>query len=82
MIGNVLQGKVDMIAADLTVTAQRQKVLDFSTPFMSSRLTILTKLPLDDGTHWPIIVSPFDISVWILLVVAFLVSIFICILHD
>ena len=36
--------KVDLIAADLTVSSKRQDVLDFSIPFMSSRLTIMTKL--------------------------------------
>ena len=33
-----------MIAADLTVTSERSKVLDFSPPFMSFPVTILTKM--------------------------------------
>ena len=74
MIGELLEGKVDMIAADLTVTSQRHMAVDFSIPFISSRLTILTNLPLENGSQLPVIVSPFDISVWILLVVEYLWS--------
>ena len=33
-----------MIAADLTLTSERSKVLDFSPPFMSFPVTILTKM--------------------------------------
>ena len=33
-----------MIAADLTLTEERFKVLDFSPPFMSFPVTVLTKL--------------------------------------
>jgi hypothetical protein len=36
--------QVDLIAADLTISSKRQEILDFSVPFMSSRLTVLTKL--------------------------------------
>jgi hypothetical protein len=38
--------KADMIAADLTVTSIRHKVLDYSRPFMTAPLTILTKVRL------------------------------------
>ena len=33
-----------MIAADLTLTSKRSKVLEFSPPFMSFPVTILTKM--------------------------------------
>ena len=36
--------KADAIAADLTLTTDRLSVLDFSRPFLSSPLTILTKV--------------------------------------
>ena len=44
MIGMVEKGKGDLIAADLTTTIARQDVLDFSRSFMSSPLTVLTKV--------------------------------------
>ena len=34
---------VDMVAADLTLTKDRAKALDFSPPYMSFPVTILTK---------------------------------------
>ena len=33
-----------MIAADLTLTRERSKVVEFSSPFMSFPVTILTKM--------------------------------------
>ena len=33
-----------MIAADLTMTSKRQDTLDFTVPFISTDLTVLTKL--------------------------------------
>ena len=44
MVGMVVKGKGDLIAADLTTTFARQEVLDFSRSFMSSPLTVLTKV--------------------------------------
>ena len=44
MIGMIEKGKGDLIAADLTTTAARQDVLEFSRSFMSSPLTVLTKV--------------------------------------
>ena len=43
MVGMILRGKGDLIAADLTTSVKRQEVLDFSRSFMSSPLTVLTK---------------------------------------
>ena len=35
-----------MVAADLTVTAKRAEVLDFSMPFMNAYLTVLTTVKI------------------------------------
>ena len=40
----LLRNEIDCIAADLTVTAQRMTVMDFTKPFMSSSITLLLKV--------------------------------------
>ena len=38
-----INGKVDIIASDLTLTYARNRDLHFTTPFMSSKATVLLK---------------------------------------
>ena len=45
MIGEALNGNVDIIAADLTITSERAKVLEFTVPFMSAYTTIVSRKP-------------------------------------
>lgn len=40
----LLREELDCIAADLTVTAARLEVMDFSHPFMSSSITLLLRV--------------------------------------
>ena len=43
MIGMAVNGQVDMIAADLTITTQRHEALEFTVPFMAAQVTVLLK---------------------------------------
>lgn len=40
----LIRNEIDLIAADLTVTAARLTVMDFSKPFMSSSITFLLQV--------------------------------------
>ena len=44
LVGMLLRNEIDCIAADLTVTAARLSVMDFSKPFMSSSITFLLQV--------------------------------------
>jgi ABC-type amino acid transport substrate-binding protein len=50
MLDAVAQGEVDAVAGALTITAQREVVMDFSHPFLSSGLAIA--VPRDAGGGW------------------------------
>lgn len=43
MIGEILDGKADMIMAPLTITNERARFIDFSKPYKYQGLTILVK---------------------------------------
>merc|ERR1719154_882212 len=45
MIGDILDGKADMAAIDMSVTAIRESVVDFTVPFMHVGISILYKRP-------------------------------------
>ncbi|XP_035214142.1 glutamate receptor ionotropic, kainate 2-like isoform X2 [Stegodyphus dumicola] len=72
MIGEVLQGVADMAVADLTITSTREKVLDFSLPFMNTGISILFKKPTEKVKSLFSFLSPFSSEVWIYVVAAFL----------
>jgi len=74
LVGMLINGDIDMIAADLTVTWSRMSVMDFSKPFLYSSLTLLLKDPDSyefDLSSW---FQPFSLEVWLLLGAAYVLS--------
>jgi hypothetical protein len=73
LVQMAMRQEVDVIAADLTINNQRTEVLDFSKPFMASKLTVLMK-------RWPTPSSmdgwfaAYSWEVWLLLLLAYLVT--------
>merc|ERR1719315_615472 len=43
MMGEVIRGDADMTVADLTITAMREKAVDFTHPFMNLGLSVVIK---------------------------------------
>lgn len=72
MIGELLRHKADLALADLTATYAREKVVDFTMPFMNLGISILFKKP---GLPEPKLFSflkPFSVEVWLYLASAYL----------
>lgn len=67
-----------MALADLTITATRQEVVDFSIPYMTVGITMLIKKPGGDGTeHGPsassyFFLHIFTMDVWGCILVSFI----------
>ncbi|GAU94508.1 hypothetical protein RvY_06270-2 [Ramazzottius varieornatus] len=69
MIGMLQRGEVDLIAADLTVSLQRQSVVEFTVPFYEDPMTIL--LPRSQfNKHLFGFLFPFSTSVWFCVIAA------------
>lgn len=49
MIGEIVDGKVDLACGDLTMTLMREKVVDFTVPFMNLGISVLYKKKLVTG---------------------------------
>ena len=41
MVGEVMTGAADLALADLTITAARERVVDFTVPFLQTGITVL-----------------------------------------
>lgn len=61
-----------MAIADVTITSTREKVLDFTLPFMNTGISILFKKPTEKVKSLFSFLSPFSGGVWICVMGAFL----------
>merc|ERR1711892_1523233 len=72
MIGELIEGTADMAIADLTITEARDKVIDFSVPFMKGGITILYKKPPPCEPNMFYFLTPFSMEVWISIIASYL----------
>jgi len=72
MIRELLDHKADMAIADLTITASRQEVVDFTLPFMNLGISILFKKPGESPPDLFSFLKPFSVEVWLYVMTAFL----------
>ena len=66
MVGEVIYGRADMIAADLTVNAPRSQIMSFSVPYMNLDLGFVYKKPMVKF-HLFAFLMPFSPIVWIVI---------------
>ncbi|XP_058809556.1 glutamate receptor ionotropic, kainate 1-like, partial [Phymastichus coffea] len=62
--GRVFNGEVDMAISDLTMTENRAKCVQFSTPFMNLGISLLVKKPQKVVTLFSFL-APFHYQVWL-----------------
>ena len=61
-----------MAVAPLTITSMRERVVDFSKPFMSSGITILVKKPHRASPSMFSFLQPFSTELWFVIIGLFL----------
>ena len=73
MVGELLSKKADLIIADLVITSERVKVIDFTTPFINTGITLLYKKEPYNFTKglFTFIVSPFGVDIWLCVLAAY-----------
>ncbi|CAK1555309.1 unnamed protein product [Leptosia nina] len=64
MMEKVMDGRADFAITDLTITSQRQRAVDFTSPFMNLGITILYKKPTKEPPNLFSFISPFSYQVW------------------
>ena len=66
MVGEVLYGRADMAAADLTINAPRTEILSFSIPYMNVDLGVVYKKPTVNFNLFAFLM-PFSTPVWLVI---------------
>ncbi|KAK8767268.1 hypothetical protein V5799_005943 [Amblyomma americanum] len=78
MMGEVISGKAHLGLADITITETRERVIDFTLPYMSAGLVAVTKKgqPRSPGGIWSFFL-PLTREVWIYILLATACTIFV-----
>ena len=81
ILDHTILQKAGLAIADLSITFEREKAVDFSNPFMTLGISILYRKPKKQEPALFAFMSPLDFEVWIYMVFAyFIVSILLFIL--
>ncbi|XP_010868626.1 glutamate receptor ionotropic, kainate 4 isoform X1 [Esox lucius] len=72
MVGELISRKADLAIAGLTITSEREKVIDFSKPFMTLGISIMyTAHMTRQPSYWSFL-DPFSPGVWLFMLLAYL----------
>ncbi|XP_075867668.1 glutamate receptor ionotropic, kainate 5-like [Nelusetta ayraudi] len=72
MVGELIQRKADLAVAGFTITSEREKVIDFSKPFMTLGISILYRVHLGRKPGYFSFLDPFSPAVWLFMLLAYL----------
>ncbi|XP_052281246.1 glutamate receptor-like [Dreissena polymorpha] len=71
MIGELLRGEAEVAVAPLTITSEREEVVDFSKPFMDVGLSIMIKKPEVQKPGVFSFMQPLELKLWLCLVLGY-----------
>jgi len=72
MIGELLNGEAHMAVAPLSITRVRERVVDFSKPFMVTGITIMVKKPDKQEFSVFAFMQPLSTEIWTYIIIAYL----------
>ncbi|XP_066250045.1 glutamate receptor 1-like isoform X2 [Euwallacea similis] len=71
MVGELVRNEVDLAIAPISITSERERVIDFSKPFMSLGVSIMIKKPMKQKPGVFSFLNPLSQEIWISVVFAF-----------
>ncbi|CAH0720012.1 unnamed protein product, partial [Brenthis ino] len=77
LIGELLEHKAELAICDITITSERNAVIDFSTPFMSLGISLLTKEPEAEEPDMFSFIKPLSLDVWLYLATTYIIVSFV-----
>ncbi|XP_026489844.2 glutamate receptor ionotropic, kainate 2-like [Vanessa tameamea] len=77
VIGELLEHNAELAICDLTITSERNAVVEFSTPFMSLGISLLTKEPEPIATNMFSFIKPLSLDVWLYLATTYIIVSFV-----
>ncbi|KAM3965076.1 glutamate receptor ionotropic, kainate 2 [Aphomia sociella] len=77
LVGDLIEHKADLAICDLTITSERNAVVDFSIPFMSLGISMLFKEQEPDEPNMFSFINPLALDVWLYLITTYIIVSFI-----
>lgn len=72
IVNEMIEKKADLAVAGLTITYQREQVIDFTKPFLNLGISILYKRPQKNTPNLFSFLSPLSIEIWLYMLAAYL----------
>uniref|UniRef100_UPI0037E93452 glutamate receptor ionotropic, kainate 3 isoform X2 n=1 Tax=Semicossyphus pulcher TaxID=241346 RepID=UPI0037E93452 len=72
MIRELIEHRADLAVAPLTITYMREKVVDFSKPFMSMGISIIYRKPNTTNSGFFSFLNPMTPDIWVYILLAYL----------
>ncbi|CAF0769478.1 unnamed protein product [Brachionus calyciflorus] len=73
IVNELIEKKADLAVAGLTITYQREQVIDFTKPFLNLGISILYKRPQKGTPNLFSFLSPLSIEIWLYMLAAYLI---------
>ncbi|XP_023938052.2 glutamate receptor 4-like [Bicyclus anynana] len=77
IIGELIEHNAELAICDITISSERNAVVDFSTPFMSLGISLVTKEPDPVQPDMFSFMNPLSLDVWLYLATAYIIVSFI-----
>ncbi|CAD7083213.1 unnamed protein product [Hermetia illucens] len=72
MVGELVRREADIAIAAMTITAERERVIDFSKPFMSLGISIMIKKPIKQTPGVFSFLNPLSQEIWVSVIFSYI----------
>ncbi|XP_054275733.1 glutamate receptor 1-like [Macrosteles quadrilineatus] len=72
MVGELIRKEADMAIAPMTITSERERVIDFSKPFMSLGISIMIKKPVKQKPGVFSFLNPLSKEIWVCVIFSYI----------
>ncbi|KAL5293227.1 GRIA2 family protein [Megaselia abdita] len=72
MVGELVRREADIAIAAMTITAERERVIDFSKPFMSLGISIMIKKPIKQTPGVFSFMNPLSQEIWVSVIFSYI----------
>jgi glutamate receptor, ionotropic, invertebrate len=71
MVGELVRKEADIAIASMTITSERERVIDFSKPFMSLGISIMIKKPIKQNPGVFSFLNPLSREIWVCVIFSY-----------
>ncbi|XP_024891669.1 glutamate receptor 1-like isoform X2 [Temnothorax curvispinosus] len=72
MVGELIRKEADIAIAPMTITSERERVIDFSKPFMSLGISIMIKKPIKQKAGVFSFLNPLSKEIWVCVIFSYI----------